>query len=455
MSVSIDVAELLYRKGTIRDLSVAVDIRKGVIAFPRVQAVLPGDMTLRAATTANGDAAKPAANGEFSLNGPKLRETLKWLEIDTSGVPAARLQTLSAHGKIASAADKVQVSEATFALDGVSATGSGTLALGVPIAATVQVQIDRFDLDGYLPEPATGLAAVLPAAAPAVVAAPAATSVPADPAAPSFGLKAKIASLVYRGQPLKGVEADVVVQGRLLKLNGLKVGDLLGAKLDLRGQVSDFGTAPRFDVTFNTTLPDADRLLDYAALPKFLNGKIGAASASGGVVGDGRCAGAAQRRRHHAGRHRPRHRQPGAGREIPLRLRRLRPQDGGREPAGVGRHRPEPDRRRGDLGRRQLQGQCRSRDLRGQSPGVGDGDVGQDRRDAGRPAEHHGEPENSRYARLRQVAGRRRPAARLRVRPALRRRQRHRRRGRRRSPSRARPRARPSTCRPCARSTPR
>lgn len=285
VSVSIDVAELLYRKGTIRDLSVAVDIRKGVIAFPRVQAVLPGEMALRAATAVNGDAAKPAANGEFSLNGPKLRETLKWLEIDTSGVPAVRLQTLSAHGKIASAADKVQVSEATFALDGVSATGSGTLALGVPIAATVQVQIDRFDLDGYLPEPATGLAAVLSTAAPAAVATPAATNVPADPAAPSFGLKAKIASLVYRGQPLKGVEADVVVQGRLLKLNGFKVADLLGAKLDLRGLVNDFGTAPRFDVTFNTTLPDADRLLDYAALPKFLNGRIGAASASGGVSG--------------------------------------------------------------------------------------------------------------------------------------------------------------------------
>ncbi|TAJ39084.1 MAG: AsmA family protein [Reyranella sp.] len=283
VSVSVDVAELLYRKGTIRDLSVAVDIRKGVVAFPRVQAVLPGEMALRAATVANGDAAKPAANGEFSLSGPKLRETLKWLAIDTSGVPSARLQTLSAQGKIASAADKVQVSEATFALDGVSATGSGSLTLAVPIGVAVQVQIDRFDLDGYLPEPA--LAAVLPTAAPAAVAAPAATSVPADPAAPSFGLKARIASLVYRGQPLKGVEADVVMQGRLLKLNGLKVADLLGAKFDLRGQVSDFGTAPRFDVTFNTNLPDADRLLDYAALPKFLNGRIGAASASGGVAG--------------------------------------------------------------------------------------------------------------------------------------------------------------------------
>ena len=77
----------------------------------------------------------------------------------------------------------------------------------------------------------------------------------------------------------------MVAQGRLLKLNGLKVADLLGAKADLKGQVSDFGTAPRFDVTFNASAPDADKLLDYAELPKFLNGKIGAASASGGMAG--------------------------------------------------------------------------------------------------------------------------------------------------------------------------
>ena len=287
VSVTIDVAELLYRKGTIRDLSAAFDIRKGVMALPHFRAALPGDMTLRASAAATGDPAKPAAGGEFSLNGPKLRETLKWLDIDVSGVPVARLQTLSGHGKIVTVADKLQLTEATFALDGVSATGGANLTLGVPVTVAAQVQIDRFDLDAYMPEQMAGGSVPPPAvtATPVAATVPAAANVPADPAAPSFGLKAKIANLIYRGQPLKGVEADVAVQGRLLKLNGLKVADLLGAKFDLKGQVSDFGTAPRFDITFNATAPDADRLLDYAALPRFLNGKIGAASASGGVAG--------------------------------------------------------------------------------------------------------------------------------------------------------------------------
>ena len=155
VSVTIDVAELLYRKRTIRDLSVAFDVRKGVMALPRFSAALPGDMTLRASAEATGDPAKPAAGGEFSLNGPKLRETLKWLDIDVSGVPADRLQTLSGHGKIATVADKLQLTEATFALDGVSATGSANLTLGVPVTVAAQVQIDRFDLDAYMPRQST------------------------------------------------------------------------------------------------------------------------------------------------------------------------------------------------------------------------------------------------------------------------------------------------------------
>ena len=286
VTVALDVKELVYRKGTIRDLSVAVDIRKGVIALPHVQALLPGDMMLRANSAGTGDPAKPFANGEFSLSAPKLRETLKWLEIDVSGVPAGRLQTLSGNGTFTSGADKVQVGEAIFALDGVSATGSGSLTLGTPVTAALQIQIDRFDLDSYLPPPVTGLeAAVPPPPLDTTPPAPPAASVAVNQTAPSIGLKAKIGSLVFRGQPLKGIEADMTAQGGLIKVNSLKLADLLGAKADLRGQVRDLGTEPRFDVTFNATAPDADRVLDYAALPKFINGKIGAASASGGLAG--------------------------------------------------------------------------------------------------------------------------------------------------------------------------
>ena len=310
VSLSLAIAEALYRNGTVRDLAVALEIHKGVITVPQLKAVLPGDMVLQANAAAPAapaaPPAKPAtppatqaagavqATGDFSLAGPKLRDTLAWLGIDTSGVPAGKLQKLDLKGKLASTAGGLQIAGLTVDLDGQQATGSGGVAFSLPLTATTTLQLDRFDLDAYLPpEQPAPIAptsdAVKAATATPSTATPATVVPPAPPlpdkTVPVFGLKAKVAKLVFRKETLSGLEGDVSVQGNLLKLNTVKVADLLGAKMDIQGSVTDFGTAPRYDVTFNATMPDADKVIDYAGLPKFINGKIGPASAGGGVVG--------------------------------------------------------------------------------------------------------------------------------------------------------------------------
>jgi hypothetical protein len=301
ISLSLDAAEVFYRRQAVRDLTLTVEIRKGVIVVPRMSAILPGDMVVRANAAAVTAAAqtKPATNavqssGEISLTGPRLRDTLAWLGIDTSGVPAGRLQSLTLEGRLAATANSLKLSEFTIDVDGQHGTGSGSVTFGTPLASVASIQFERFDLDAYMPlpqsDPSTSTAA--PATSPSTTATPntatlntATLAGPTDKNAPLFGLKAKVGKLVYRGETLNGVDADLGVQGNFLKLNGVKVADLLGAKLDLRGQVADFGTSPRFDVTFNATMPDTDKLLDYAGLPRFLNGRIGASTTSGAVAG--------------------------------------------------------------------------------------------------------------------------------------------------------------------------
>ncbi|MBX9946370.1 MAG: AsmA family protein [Reyranella sp.] len=282
VNLAVEAAEVVYRKGVIRDVSVGLDLHKGALALSRLRAILPGGMVVVATSAVTGGPARPAARGEFLVIGPRLRETLAWLEIDTAGVPADRLQTFEARGKMVSSAGQMHVSDATFALDGVSGTGAVSVTLGAPPAVSVQIDLKQFDLDAYVPT-ARATAAEVPSVAPPEV--PAGDAAAKTLPAPAFGLKAKVGRLIYRGEPLKGVEADIAVQGNLLKLNALKIADLLGAKGDLRGTVADFGTAPRVDLAFNATMPDTDRLLDYAGLPKFVNGKIGAATASGDVAG--------------------------------------------------------------------------------------------------------------------------------------------------------------------------
>ncbi len=293
VSVAMEAKEVIYRKATMRDLDMAVAINRGIIEIPRLNAVLPGEAILQANAAATpakpgAPAGKPAADtvqsaGTISLASAQPRETLAWFGIDTSGVPAGKLQTLGFSGKIASTANAVKIDELVLDLDGQRATGSGSITFGLPLTVVSTVQLDRFDLDAYVPKSTATAAAIAPPVVPATVA-PAVPAV-SDKGAPILGMKAKVAKLVYRGETLNGVDADVSLQGNLLKLNGIKVADLLGAKLDLKGQVADFGTDPRFDLTFTTSMPDTDKLLIYAGLPKFINGKIGAATATGGVVG--------------------------------------------------------------------------------------------------------------------------------------------------------------------------
>ena len=176
VSLSLAIAEVLYRKGTVRDLAVALEIHKGVITVPQLKAVLPGDMVLQAnAAAPTAPAARrpsprtppapPAAGavqatGDFSLAGPKLRDTLAWLGIDTSGVPADKLQKLDLKGKLASTAGGLQIAGLTVDLDGQQATGSGGVAFSLPLTATATLQLDRFDLDAYMPpeQPAAPIA---------------------------------------------------------------------------------------------------------------------------------------------------------------------------------------------------------------------------------------------------------------------------------------------------------
>ncbi len=70
-----------------------------------------------------------------------------------------------------------------------------------------------------------------------------------------------------------------------MRVSAVKVGDLLGGKIDARGSVSALASRPRFDVTFTASFPDADKVAAYAGLPWFANGRIGAVSASGGLSG--------------------------------------------------------------------------------------------------------------------------------------------------------------------------
>ncbi len=275
--LAIDVAEIVYNKRPIRDVAVELEARGGAVAVPKLAATLPGDMTLQARSTMSGSPTRPTVSGDFSLQGPKLRETLAWLAVDVSEVPAAKLSRLSLKGKMSSTGGNVAVTDAVFELDDLKGSGGIAVTFGVPLSIVTNVAIDTVDLDSYIAPAGKMPASTAPAKAAAPAAAPAV-------AGPSIGLKARIGRLIYNKETIGGIDIDVALRGDTLRLTDIKVANLVGARLAVRGTVAGYDTAlPRPDIAFNFEAPDAGRLLKLAGATAPAG--LGAASASGAVAG--------------------------------------------------------------------------------------------------------------------------------------------------------------------------
>lgn len=272
------IGEVIYNKQPVRNVGLELEAKGGAVAVPKLAATLPGDMVLQAQSTLTGDSARPGVTGQFSLVGPKLRETLAWLAVDLSSVPPSKLQRLSLKGRMSSTGGNVQVSDATFELDDLKGSGGVTVTFGVPLSIVTSVSLDTLDLDSFLvktpaqQKPATpSSAATAPASAPAV-------------AGPSVGLKARVARLIYNKETIQGVDVDVALQGSTLRLNDIKISNLGGGRLAVRGSVANYSAPmPRPDIAFNFEAPDLSRVLKVAGTTA--PSDLGAVSASGGIAG--------------------------------------------------------------------------------------------------------------------------------------------------------------------------
>jgi uncharacterized protein involved in outer membrane biogenesis len=272
--LALDVGEVVYDRQPVRNVVIELEAKGGAVAVPKLSAILPGDMVVQASSNFSGDPGRPAVSGEFSLVGPKLRETLAWLEIDVSSLPANKLTRFSMKGRMASNGGNVQVSDAVFELDDLKGSGGIDVTFGVPLSIVTHLEFDTLDLDSFL--------GPVPAQSPAAPATSSAASVSPVPG-PTLGLQAKVAKLIWRKEPIGGVVVDVALRGSTLRLNDVAVSNLTGARLAVRGTVAKYSSPrPRPDIAFNFESPDMDRVL------KLLGGTpagLGAVTASGAVAG--------------------------------------------------------------------------------------------------------------------------------------------------------------------------
>jgi uncharacterized protein involved in outer membrane biogenesis len=274
-NLALEIDEVIYRGKAVRKLALALQAKNGLVAVPKFSASLPGDLAVQAASTLSGDAARPSVSGSFSLQGQKLRETLSWLELDVSSVPADKLNRLSMKGGMGSSVGTITASDATFELDDLVGSGGILVTFGVPLSVVTHIELAKVDLDPYLPPAGSG---------------PTGFRLPVDKVTPilallgpSIGLKLKVGRVDWKGEAIAGVELDVARAAGTLNLNRFTIANLAGAQASLRAAIANYWTRdPKGNVAFEFRAPDIDRVLKLVGQPP---SGVGPLSMSGGASG--------------------------------------------------------------------------------------------------------------------------------------------------------------------------
>jgi hypothetical protein len=96
--------------------------------------------------------------------------------------------------------------------------------------------------------------------------------------------EAQGAKAIYNRETIGGIDVDLALQGHALKLNDVKVANLGGARLAVRGAIANYHSAlPNADIAFNFEAPDLGRVLKVAGATAPAN--LGQVTASGAVNG--------------------------------------------------------------------------------------------------------------------------------------------------------------------------
>ncbi|MGH8432484.1 MAG: hypothetical protein ACREUF_19000, partial [Solimonas sp.] len=283
--LAVEVGEVIYNKQAVRGVALELEARGGAVAVPKFSATLPGDLVVEARSAISGDAARPNVppnvSGAFKLEGPKLRETLAWLKVDLSQVPADKLARLSMNGKMSSRGGNVQVDDLVLVLDDLTGKGDITVAFTTPLSIATRLQLDALDLDSFIVPGGQGTGFRLPTDSAVPVLAL---------LGPTLRLELEVARIKYRNDVVSGVSLDIVRHGGTFKLNELRIANLNGGRLELRSAVVNYWTSqPRANIDLSFDSPDRTtlRATGTLALRGGKEGDIHALSYAGNVVLNG------------------------------------------------------------------------------------------------------------------------------------------------------------------------
>jgi len=248
-SVDLIVDTVAYRGGVLSNLRANAALENGEITVNQIGALLPGSSQVSVFGFVGLPDGQPRFDGSVELGSDNVRALLDWLKVDVAQVPADRLRKLDLAAKVVATGEQVQVSDARIGLDSTNITGGVTLTLRERPAFGLSINVDRINVDAYMPAAAgdSAQASQKPAGDGTSKSGPAVKTEGGGLAALGAfdaNIQARIGRLTYNDVPVSDVQFDGTLYNGVLTVNAFSVADLAGARAAVAGTVGGFDGTP-------------------------------------------------------------------------------------------------------------------------------------------------------------------------------------------------------------------
>ena len=233
-SLALSVEALTYRGRPVRGIEVTANLAGGTVAIDRAHALLPGASDIEAKGRISNSAGVAQFDGEVAARSDNLRDFLGWIGVDTARVPGDRVRTIALNGRLRLRPDLVQAYGFDLRLDSTVATGAAAYAFRARPAFSIDVDVDRLDIDGYLPGGLSDLRM------------PLATLDRFD-----TDIRLRAGTLRVAEQEALGVVVDTGLAGGVLTVREVSVFEYAGARGTLTGIASGFAVRTSATGTIN------------------------------------------------------------------------------------------------------------------------------------------------------------------------------------------------------------
>lgn len=297
LDVAVDA--IAYNRSVVRQGRIEASLSGGRLNIDRVSALLPGGSDFVAAGEVTTPGGQPTLDVRMEANADNLRALLEWAKLDLHGVPADRLRRASLSGRLQGHADRFELSGLDFRFD--SSRLSGAVAYvdrGRP-AFGARLELDRLNLDGYLPaDPAPTQPAAQTASQPATRAVgPRNGTASTDSVqAPQrmlgladANLDLRVGQLTVGGLPVQGLRLDATVASGALTVREARVDDVAGLQARLDGQIASLIPLRGVNLALTADAKSLGGLPSAVSWPRGLPvpERLGAVSAKARLAGDG------------------------------------------------------------------------------------------------------------------------------------------------------------------------